>query len=254
MFSAAIFDMDGLLIDSERTIMNTWIAVGRELGIEIRPVDYVEIVGRSLPECHAMLNKMFGEAAIFQEALIRVRQRLHAPEHPPVYPLKPGARDLLVALIDAGVPCAVASSSSGQEINARLSRAGVLDFFEAIAGGDEVARGKPDPAVYELAAARLGKSPKECLAFEDSENGVLAAHRAGIQVVTVPDLKPPSAEVIGVSLIRLASLEQTKEHVSGWFGLGQDVQASAASTCRATGYFDSSAQTTNSTGTIPIVD
>jgi HAD superfamily hydrolase (TIGR01509 family) len=220
MFSAAIFDMDGLLIDSERTIMNTWIAAGRELGIHIRPTDYVEIIGRSLPECHAMLAEMLGSQPVFQEALKLVRQQLHSPTMPPVYPLKAGVENLLSTLVNAGVPCAVASSSSGQEIRARLSRVGVLDLFDAVAGGDEVARGKPDPAVYALAASRLGKSPSECLAFEDSENGVLAAHRAGIQVVTVPDLRPPSDEVLEVSFLKLASLEQATEYVPAWFGFG----------------------------------
>ncbi|WP_233849423.1 HAD family hydrolase [Paraburkholderia sp. HD33-4] len=219
MFSAAIFDMDGLLIDSERTIMNTWIAVGHGLGVHIRPVDYAEIIGRSLPECHAMLAKMFGEEQLFQEALTRVRQRLHSPTTPPLFPLKSGVHALLTALVKAGVPCAVASSSSGQEIRSRLARVDVLDFFDAIAGGDEVARGKPDPAVYELAASRLRKSPSDCLAFEDSENGVLAAHRAGIRVVTVPDLKRPSAEVIGVSLTMLQSLDQAIECASRWFDI-----------------------------------
>lgn len=219
MFSAAIFDMDGLLIDSERTIMNTWIDVGHELGVPIRPVDYAEIIGRSLPECHAMLARMFGAEPDFQEALTRVRHRLHSPENPPVFPLKRGVHDLLSALTRAGVPCAVASSSSGQEIRSRLARVGVLDFLDAVAGGDEVARGKPDPAVYELAASRLQKSPGDCLAFEDSENGVLAAHRAGVRVVTVPDLKQPSAEVIGVSFAVLESLDQAMECVSAWFGV-----------------------------------
>lgn len=219
MFSAAIFDMDGLLIDSERTIMNTWIAAGQELGLHIRPVDYAEIIGRSLPECHAMLAAMFGADALFQEALIRVRERLHSPANPPVYPLKPGAQDLLTALVNAGVPCAVASSSSAQEIRARLGRVGVLDFFDAIAGGDEVARGKPDPAVYQLAASRLNKSPSDCLAFEDSENGVLAALRAEIRVVTVPDLKPPPQAVIARSFTSLESLDQASEYVSAWFGI-----------------------------------
>lgn len=219
MFSAAIFDMDGLLIDSERTIMNTWIAVGQELSVPVHPVDYAEIIGRSLPECHAMLARMFGAEPVFQEALARVRQRLHSPTTPPVFPLKPGVHDLLTTLVKAGVPCAVASSSSGQEIRSRLARVGVLDFFDAIAGGDEVARGKPDPAVYELAASRLGKSPGDCLAFEDSENGVLAAHRAGIRVVTVPDLKQPSVEVIGVSFAKLESLAHAIERVSTWFGV-----------------------------------
>ncbi|MFX1766230.1 HAD family phosphatase [Paraburkholderia sp. A1RI-2L] len=219
MFSGAIFDMDGLLIDSERTIMNTWIAVGHELGVHIRPVDYVEIIGRTLPECHRMLAGMFGAEPLFQAALAQARQRLQSPTTPPVFPLKPGVHRLLTALADAGVPCAVASSSSGQEIRSRLARVGVLDFFGAIAGGDEVARGKPDPAVYELAASRLRKSPGDCLAFEDSENGVLAAHRAGIRVVTVPDLKQPSAEVMEVSLTVLESLDQAVERVSAWFGI-----------------------------------
>ncbi|MEM5328075.1 HAD family phosphatase [Paraburkholderia sp. JHI2823] len=219
MFSAAIFDMDGLLIDSERTIMNTWIAVGREMGVHIRPGDYVEIIGRSLHECHTMLARMFGTEPVFQEALTRARQRLQSPTTPPVYPLKPGVHGLLTTLLNAGVPCAVASSSSGQEIRTRLARVGVLDFFDAIAGGDEVSRGKPDPAVYELAASRLRKSPSDCLAFEDSENGVLAAHRAGIRVVTVPDLKQPSVEVMRVSLTILASLDQAIECVSTWFGI-----------------------------------
>jgi HAD superfamily hydrolase (TIGR01509 family) len=219
MFSAAIFDMDGLLIDSERTIMNTWIAAGRELGLHILPVDYVQIIGRSLPECHRMLASMFGAEAVFQEALELVRQRLQSPTNPPVFPLKPGVHSLLTALVNAGVPCAVASSSSGQEIRSRLGRVGVLEFFDAIAGGDEVARGKPDPAVYELAASRLKKSPSECLAFEDSENGVRAAYRAGIQVVTVPDLKEPSEEVIGVSLTMLETLDHAMEHVAAWFGV-----------------------------------
>ena len=125
----------------------------------------------------------------------------------------------MTALVNAGIPCAVASSSSGQEVRSRLARVGVLDFFNAIAGGDEVARGKPDPAVYELAVSRLRKSPSDCLAFEDSENGVLAAHRAGIQVVAVPDMKQPSVEVIGVSFTMLESLDRAIECVSAWFGV-----------------------------------
>jgi HAD superfamily hydrolase (TIGR01509 family) len=166
-----------------------------------------------------MLAEMLGSQPVFQEALKLVRQQLNSPATPPVYPLKPGARNLLAALANARVPCAVASSSSRQEISARLSRVGVLDFFDAIAGGDEVVRGKPDPAVYELAASRLSKTPSECLAFEDSGNGALAAHRAGIQVVTVPDLRPLSNEVVGVSLAKLESLEQAAIYVFAWFGI-----------------------------------
>jgi HAD superfamily hydrolase (TIGR01509 family) len=137
-----------------------------------------------------------------------------------VYPLKPGVKALLDALVQTGIPCAVASSSSGHEIASRLSRVGVLDVFDAIAGGDEVARGKPDPAVYALAASRLGKAPSQCLAFEDSENGLLAAHRAGIRVVAVPDLKRPPDEIMGLSFTTLDNLDRAIEHVPAWFGVG----------------------------------
>lgn len=217
MFSAAIFDMDGLLIDSERAIMNTWIAVAGELGVTVTPADYLPIIGRSAAECFAMLTDIVGGEAIFREAQPRVRHRLATFAEREGFALKSGAQPLLSALTQAGIPCAVASSSSRAEIEFRLGRAGVLRFFDAIAGGDEVPRGKPDPAVYLLAADRLGARTAECLAFEDSDNGARAATRAGIAVITVPDLKPTSAEIAGLSFKVLTRLDDAIEHVPTWF-------------------------------------
>jgi len=219
MFSAAIFDMDGLLIDSERTIMETWLSVARDFGIDIPHASYLEIVGRATPECFAMLTTMLGSESIFREAQARVRQRLHAPTDEPLFPLKQGVHTLLTTLSEAGIPCAVASSSNRQEIEFRLGEVGVLDFFGAIAGGNEVARGKPDPAVYQLAASRLRMAPVACLAFEDSENGARAADRAGMRVITVPDLKVPTAEIAGMSFRMLERLDEAVEHVPAWFGV-----------------------------------
>ncbi|AOY95521.1 HAD family hydrolase [Cupriavidus sp. USMAA2-4] len=217
MFSAAIFDMDGLLIDSERTIMDTWLSVARDFGVDIAPARYLEIVGRAAPECFAMLTTMLGSESLFREAQARVRQRLHAPTDTPLFPLKPGAHTLLTTLAEAGIPCAVASSSNRQEIESRLDQVGVLGFFRALAGGNEVPRGKPDPAVYQLAASRLQAAPATCLAFEDSENGARAADRAGMRVVTVPDLKLPTEEVAGMSFRLLGRLDEAVEHVPVWF-------------------------------------
>jgi beta-phosphoglucomutase-like phosphatase (HAD superfamily) len=167
MFSAAIFDMDGLLVDSERAIMNTWLTVGLDLGIALSASDYLQIVGRSATECELILTELLGGTAIFREALTRVRQHLSKPSVHPIFPLKSGARALLTELARTGIPCAVASSSPVDEIRSRLGRVSVLQFFKAIAGGDEVDRGKPDPAVYRLAARRLGVPVDACLAFED---------------------------------------------------------------------------------------
>ncbi|CAG9251619.1 MULTISPECIES: HAD family phosphatase [Burkholderia] len=217
-FSAALFDMDGLLVDSERTIMNTWIDVSTAHGIVLTEIDYLQIVGRSFAEGQVILARLIGDTATFDAVRTLVRERLAAPEPHPKFPLKSGALALLETLAQAGIPCAVASSSARDVIRARLDAVGVLPFFRAIAGGDEVARGKPDPAVYRLAAERLGVPAHACVAFEDSDFGAQSAAGAGASVVTVPDLKAPTPEIVALSLHVLASLDDAVALVPSWFG------------------------------------
>ncbi|KUY53550.1 HAD family hydrolase [Burkholderia sp. RF2-non_BP3] len=217
-FSAALFDMDGLLVDSERTIMNTWIDVSTAHGVVLTEIDYLQIVGRSFAEGQVILARLIGDTDTFDVVRTLVRERLAAPEPHPKFPLKSGALALLETLAQAGIPCAVASSSARDVIRARLDAVGVLPFFRAIAGGDEVARGKPDPAVYRLAAERLGVPAHACVAFEDSDFGAQSAAGAGASVVTVPDLKAPTPEIVALSLHVLASLDDAVALVPSWFG------------------------------------
>ncbi|RQT58477.1 HAD family phosphatase [Burkholderia cepacia] len=217
-FSAALFDMDGLLVDSERTIMNTWIDMSNAHGVTLTTADYLQIVGRSFAEGQVILARLIGNPDTFDAVRTRVREQLAAPEPHPKFPLKPGAFALLDTLAQAGIPCAVASSSASEVIHARLDAVGVLPFFRAIAGGDEVARGKPDPAVYRLAAERLGVPAHACVAFEDSDFGAQSAAGAGAAVVTVPDLKAPTPEIIALSRHVLASLDDALALVPSWFG------------------------------------
>ncbi|GBH24790.1 HAD family hydrolase [Burkholderia vietnamiensis] len=217
-FSAALFDMDGLLVDSERTIMNTWIDVSTAHGVVLTEIDYLQIVGRSFAEGQVILARLIGDADTFDAVRTRVREQLAAPEPHPKFPLKSGARALLDTLAQAGIPCAVASSSARDVIRARLDAVGVLPYFHAIAGGDEVARGKPDPAVYRPAAARLGAPRPACAAFEDSDFGAQSAAGAGAAVVTVPDLKAPTPEIVALGLHVLASLDDALALVPSWFG------------------------------------
>jgi len=212
-FTAAIFDMDGLLLDSERTIMQAWIDSARALQIALHADDYVQVVGHAEAEANARLAALLGGHEAFGQVQQAAQARL-APEAGLVFPLKPGALALLQALQQRGVPCALASSTRVAEVRRRLAAAGIAPFFRAVAGGDEVLRGKPDPAVYRLAAQRAGIDPLRALAFEDSDHGCVAARAAGLQVVVVPDLKTPDA---ALSLMHLASLELALPHLDDWF-------------------------------------
>lgn len=195
VIKAAIFDMDGLLIDSERIIMQACIAAAaKDIGITYTQAQYTQLIGRAGPDStHRMIEQLNGI-----ENFNRVMQGLDArlAEHNHHFPLKPGALDLLNHYKANNIICSVASSSPTQHINHRLSQVGVLDFFSHVTSGQEVTHGKPSPDIYLLALKKLGLEATECIVFEDSETGARAAIAAGLKVVVVPDLQQPSDHVI----------------------------------------------------------
>ncbi len=217
MFDAVLFDMDGLLLDSERVLMHAWTAAAALEGRVIRDEVYASVIGRAAKEstrsswrCSADLRPMNGCARRSRHSCIATPTRS-------CFPLKQGVVELLAALRSRGVPCAVASSSRAEEIRHRLEAVGVLEHFDAVAGGNEVTQGKPDPAVYRLAAERLGVPATACVAFEDSENGARAALAAGAALVVVPDLRPPPQDILTRSLHVFESLDDAHDHLPRWF-------------------------------------
>lgn len=222
MFAAAIFDMDGLLIDSERPIRTAWIEAARLLGVEISHTQYLQVVGLAMSESEVILRSWLGEPCAYDRAIGHVHEVLKGTPGIPRFPIKPGAAELLTALRLRGTRCAVASSSTGAQIRRCLGEIDALHHFSAFAGGDEVPRGKPDPALYQLAAERLGVDPAQCIAFEDSENGAKAALAAGLKVVVVPDLKHPPASVTDRAFHVLDSLHDALAHVPRWFPVPQE--------------------------------
>lgn len=213
MFLAAVFDMDGLLLDSERTIMQAWMASAQDMGITLPMADYLSIVGRSSKTAEHSLTALLGGKENFHRARVQVHGRLRALGAD-AFALKPGAFALLSRLAQLRIPCAVASSTAVEEVRRRLDAVDALGFFAAVAGGNEVDEGKPAPDVYWLAARRLGYEPSECIAFEDSENGAKAAVSAGIAVVVVPDLVPVSCRD---ALAVLPSLGHAQALLPSWF-------------------------------------
>ena len=194
VIKAAIFDMDGLLIDSERIIMQACIAAANEVGITYTQAQYTELIGRAGPDSTSRMIEQLNGVENFNRVMQGLDARL--AEHNHTFPLKAGALDLLKHYQANNIICSVASSSPTHHITHRLSQVGVLDFFSHITSGQEVTHGKPSPDIYLLAVKKLGLDAAECIVFEDSETGARAAIAAGLKVVVVPDLLQPSEYVI----------------------------------------------------------
>ena len=192
--AAVLFDMDGLLIDTEAVYIEAYQAAARTLGVEMPMALCHAMVGVPTRECEALIQEHFGPAFSvpdFQDCFGRhARQKLDVD-----VPVKAGARELLAYLASRGLPLAIATSSRAATVERHLGRAGLLGHFQAIATRYDVERPKPHPDVYLEAAQRLGVPPQRCIAFEDSNVGLTAAHAAGTMAIMVPDILPPTPEV-----------------------------------------------------------
>jgi HAD superfamily hydrolase (TIGR01509 family) len=194
---AAIFDMDGLMIDTEAIYRVAWQGAARKCGFEISDELYDRFTGRPIPACEALLMQVLEDSVPDLPARMepfRVLRReawlAHVEEHG--IPRKPGLIELLDELAARGIPISVATSSAREDALFCLGE--MAARFQTITTGCEVTHGKPAPDIFLLALERTEKEASECLVFEDSEAGVEAAHAAGIPVIMVPDLKPASEQ------------------------------------------------------------
>jgi HAD superfamily hydrolase (TIGR01509 family) len=192
--AAILFDMDGLLLDTERLIRDVMVAVMAELGFAMSHADFAALIGRTEAASAAVMAARFGPALDYDAMRRQVAARIHRA-HGHHRPLKPGAAALLAQVNAAGIPAAVVTSTERTVARRHLEHSGMLPRFAAIIAGDDVAHGKPHPEPYRTAAARLGIAPAAALALEDSHNGIRSAHAAGVPVIMVPDLLPATPEI-----------------------------------------------------------
>lgn len=187
MFDAVLFDMDGLLLDSERVYFDTYFEVAQEYGVTVTRAQFIELVGLTKPGSMQVLTRHFGDARFADQFYERWGQVAHDRiRHAPA--VKPGVRDLLDHISD--LPKAVVTSSHSTHARSVLTKAGLMGHFGALIGGDMVPRPKPDPAPYLMGAEALGVPIMRCAAFEDSATGIRAAVSSGARAVQVPDLVP----------------------------------------------------------------
>ena len=192
-FAAVIFDMDGLMFDSEAVYRRAWLHWVHEFGAIMDDPTFHRFIGRNATSSRALLAELYGDQFDAGEFLRRTREHALAEVSSSGVPEKPGLRPLLAFLEERGIPKAVATSTDRPIASRWLD--GLLPSFGALATGDEVAHGKPAPDLFLLAARRLGVPPAECLALEDSAAGVQSAQAAGMTVVMVPDLVPPTPDI-----------------------------------------------------------
>lgn len=191
---AVIFDMDGLMLDTERLSRATWQKAMQDWGYILNDDVYLTVVGRSATSTYKVFREAYGQDLPLDDIFKR-RQVYHDEiTSRDGIALQPGLAELLDWLDTTTWVRAVASSSRREVVLKRLGIAGLTERFATIVGGDEVAEGKPSPDIFLLAAQRLGVAPEQCVVLEDSDAGILAAHRAGMFSLMVPDMKPPSEE------------------------------------------------------------
>lgn len=191
---ALIFDMDGLLLDTEGLYKRAWAQAAAEPGFDLTDAIFLKLIGITVADAHQVLAETFGPK--FPLDTFRVRsaelyENLHETEG---VPLKGGAYDLLAWARQNKIPCAVGTSTVTEEAEKRLRKQNILEFFQCVVGGDQVQRGKPNPDIFLKAQASLGVEPANCLVLEDAHSGLLAAKAGGMRAVMVPDMLPATEE------------------------------------------------------------
>jgi HAD superfamily hydrolase (TIGR01509 family) len=191
---AVVFDMDGLLVDTESMFRDVMMETSRRRGVHLPVEVFLRMVGLQHEASRAVAMAHFGEDFDYEPWIADAWEMAHARTAVGVA-VKEGVVELLDYLDAAGVPRAVATSSGHPTVTRTLGPAGLLSRFQTIVAAGDYARGKPNPDPFLTAAARLGVDPTACLALEDSHNGVRAAHAAGMMTIMVPDLLEATQEM-----------------------------------------------------------
>ena len=210
--SAVIFDMDGVIFDSERIFLECCIEVGKRYKLE-----RVEEVCRL---CIGTTSKMTEQILMNEYGPDFQLDRFRGDTNELFWkrydeagqlPVLTGVELLLKKLKDLKYPLALASSTKSEVVKRQLKDAGLLDYFDIVIGGEQVSRSKPDPDIFLSAAEALKAAPEECLVIEDSHNGIRAAEAAGMIPVMVPDLLPATEEMKEKAWKILPSLVEVAE-------------------------------------------
>ena len=203
---AVVFDMDGVLFDTESVCMKAWDYAGEVMGVGKAGYMVLKTLGMNADKAVEIIRTEFG--AGFDAVKFKQIGKNYSYDYFNTYgvPEKPGLYEILDYLKNKGYKIALASSTSSQSVHHHLKEKDIEKYFDAVICGDMVEISKPEPDIYLKACAQLNENPDNCIAIEDSKNGILSAHRAGLQVIMVPDLWQGEAETDSFLLAKCKSL------------------------------------------------
>lgn len=213
MSFGAVFDMDGLMFDTERIVYEIWLEMLTADGLKYDLEIFKRTIGLRRDESEMVYKSVYGKDFDYDgyKQKSRMLHRKHIENN--AVPIKSGLVELLDFLKNNDLKISLATSTSNDTALWMIEKSGLYDYFDAFVCGNEVKNGKPAPDVFLEAAKRIGVNPKNCFAFEDSFNGIRSAHCAGMITVMVPDLIEPDSEMKELSDFICSSLDESIEFI-----------------------------------------
>ena len=221
MIKNIVFDMDGVLLDTEAVFMRCWKKLGEELHLPNVEETARKCIGITVTQTEALFQKEYGEKYPCESYVGAANAIFYRQEAEQGIPEKPGVHELFAYLKEQNYRIGLASSTQQQAVYRQMKAAGIFDDFDVIVCGDMVTKSKPNPDIYLKACELMKVDPKECYAVEDSYNGIRAAHEAGMKAIMVPDLLEPTPEILVLtdqkfnSLMELQKFLMTQQKIEG---------------------------------------
>ena len=211
-FEAVIFDMDGVIFDSELLVIKCWQVVADKYGIKNIEDTCHKCLGLNKDATKELMLGVYGADFPYDEYKQEMAEVFFSRAAGGKLAKKPGVEELLGYLREHEFKVGLASSTREALVRKELSEGGLIEYFDQIIGGDKVKRSKPEPDIFLEACSRLGSEPEKCYVIEDSYNGIRAAHAAGMHPIMVPDLMEATEEMRGLAEVVLESLKDVRKY------------------------------------------
>lgn len=212
-YRAVIFDMDGVIFDSERLLSEEWLAFAKKHGLAGMEEVYSRCIGVNATSTRKIFLDYYGQDFPYDTYVKEIAASFHERYDHGRLPMKPGVTELLSCLKEAGYLIGLASSTKRSAVEQEITDARLMKYFDDLTCGDMLQKSKPEPDIFLMACSHLGVSSDEAVAIEDSYNGIRAAYRAGMVPVMVPDMMQPDDEMKQLAHIICRDLLEVRK----WF-------------------------------------